>query len=217
MTADRIRAWLMIALLGVIMLGGFWVYEVMRRNSALNANNAKVRSDPDYFVEQFNFVRISSSGQTNYRVTGDRLTHFPREDEFEITQPRIIGIDQEKTPMTLRADRALVKQKIVEDDSKKPEDQIHLFDNVVLERLASSTNSPIRLETAFMVLYPDSEKMRTDKAVNMRTAQAEITAVGMRANNSQQKIELLSKVHMVIDKAPAQNNTQPASTTKKKI
>ena len=62
-----------------------------------------------------------------YRVTGQKLTHFPQEDEFEILQPRILGIDQEKTPMNIRADRAIVKQKVQEKDGGLVEDQIHLL------------------------------------------------------------------------------------------
>ena len=82
MTADRIRVWLGVALLGLVMLGSFWIYEVMRRQSEDEAANAKNRSEPDYYVENFNFVRLSQSKQTNYRVTGEKLIHYPREDEF---------------------------------------------------------------------------------------------------------------------------------------
>lgn len=216
MTADRIRVWLGVALLGLLMLGSFWVYEVMRRQSEEDLSRTKDRSEPDYFVEQFNFVRLSHSQKTNYRVTGDKLIHYPKEDEFEIIQPRIVGIDQEKMPMTMRAERAIVKQKVQEQSQDKPEDQIHLLDNVVFERAGKDGHSKIRLQTSLLVLYPDSEKMRTDKEVTMHTDYSEITAQGMRADNAQQKIEFLSKVHMVIAKPPVQQDKKPAAPVKKK-
>lgn len=216
MTADRIRVWLGVALLGLLMLGSFWVYEVMRRQSEDDLARSKDRSEPDYYVEQFNFVRLSHSQKTNYRVTGDKLIHYPKEDEFEIVQPRIVGIDQEKIPMTMRADKAIVKQKVQEPSQNKPEDQIHLIDNVVFERMKQNGHSKVRLQTPFLILYPDSEKMRTDKEVKMQTDYSEIIAIGMRADNAQQKIEFLSKVHMVIEKSPIHTDKKSAPTSKKK-
>ncbi|MBC3809427.1 LPS export ABC transporter periplasmic protein LptC [Undibacterium seohonense] len=198
MTADRIRVWLGVALLGLIMLGSFWVYEVMRRQVDDDANNRKDRSEPDYYVEQFNFVRLSQSKQTNYRVTGDRLIHFPQEDEFEIVQPRIVGIDQEKTPMTIRADRAIVKQKIQEKPESKAEDQIHLRGNVQVERSNSKLGSHLTMSTKALTLFPDTERMRTAEAVTLTTPRANLNAIGMEADNSSQKIRLLSKVQISI-------------------
>lgn len=118
--------------------------------------------------------------------------------------------------MTMRAERAIVKQKVQEQSQDKPEDQIHLLDNVVFERAGKDGHSKIRLQTSLLVLYPDSEKMRTDKEVTMHTDYSEITAQGMRADNAQQKIEFLSKVHMVIEKAPVQQDKKPAAPVKKK-
>ncbi|WMW81255.1 LPS export ABC transporter periplasmic protein LptC [Undibacterium cyanobacteriorum] len=199
MTADRIRIWLSVVLLGLVMLGGFWIYEVMRRNSEDSANSGRVRTEPDYFVEHFNFVRISQSGNTNYRVTGQKLTHFPQEDEFEIQQPRIVGIDQEKTPMNIRADRAIVKQKVQEKDGGLIEDQIHLLDNVEVVRAGSATVVEVQLNTNHLVLYPDSERMRTDQAIVLKTPSAHITAVGIEADNARQTIRFLNQLRATIN------------------
>lgn len=198
MTADRIRVWLGVALLGLVMLGSFWIYEVMRRQSEDEAANAKNRSEPDYYVENFNFVRLSQSKQTNYRVTGEKLIHYPREDEFEIVQPRIVGIDQEKTPMTIRAERAIVKQKVQEKSQSKPEDQIHMQGNVLVERSKSDQGGHLTMATNSLILFPDSERMRTSDQITMTTARANITANGMEADNSTQKIRLLNKVQISI-------------------
>lgn len=199
MNADRIRVWLLVTIMGLIMLGSFWVYEVMRRNAELAAASNKVRSAPDYFVEQFNFVRLSQSGNTNYRVTGEKLTHFPKEDEFEIIQPRIIGIDQEQTPMNIRADRAVIKQKVKEDGQAKPEDQILMLGNVLVERSATNKLAKLKLETETLTLFPDSERMKTDAPVIMTTANAVLNTLGLEANNTTQQITFPGRVNMVID------------------
>lgn len=213
MNADRIRVWLLVTLMGLIMLGSFWVYEVMRRNAELAAASNQVRSAPDYFVEQFNFVRLSQSGKTNYRVTGDKLTHFPKEDEFEITQPRIIGIDQEQTPMNIRADRAVIKQKVKEDGQAKPEDQILMLGNVLVERSATTKLAKLKLETESLTLFPDSERMKTDAPVIMTTASAVLTALGLEANNTTQQITFPGRVNMVIDNTRFQKTAVPTKLT----
>lgn len=218
MTADRIRIWLTVAVLGILMLGSFWVYEVMRRNGEDLAAGAKTRSEPDYFVEQFNFVRLSQSGKTTYRITGDKLTHFPLEDEFEILQPRIVGIDQQQTPMNMRADRAVVKQKVQVNSGERAEDQIHLHGNVVVDRAESEHGIHLNLQTAYLMLLPDSEKMSTDKEIKLKTPYSQVSALGMRAENVHQKIELLGKVRVIMDIRPpnaTEKNPVPKSSATK--
>ncbi len=199
MTADRIRIWLMVGLLGLIMLGSFWVYEVMRRNSEEQSRGNRVRTEPDYFVEHFNFVRLSQSGNTNYRVTGDKLTHYPQEDEFEITQPRIIGVDQEKTPMNIRAERALVKQKMQEEEGGRIEDQIHLLDHVEVERINHKSGITALMRTQSLTLYPDSERMKTADPISIKTPTSIITSVGLEADNATQTIKFLHQLRVTID------------------
>lgn len=209
MTADRIRVWLMVGLLGLVMLGGFWVYEVMRRNSEEQSRGNRVRTEPDYYVEHFNFVRLSQSGNTNYRVTGEKLTHYPQEDEFEITQPRIVGVDQEKTPMNIRAERALVKQKIQDDESGRIEDQIQLLDHVEVERTNYRSGITAILRTQSLTLYPDSERMKTADPISIRTPTSVITSVGLEADNATQSIKFLHQLRVTIDNK--QRHISPAT------
>lgn len=214
MNADRIRVWLLVTIMGLIMLGSFWVYEVMRRNAELAASSNQVRSAPDYFVEQFNFVRLSQSGKTNYRVTGDKLTHFPKEDEFEIIHPLIVSVDQEQTPMKIRADRAIIKQKVKEEGQTAAEDQIHMLGNVELERSRADQANYLVIKSASLILFPDSEKMKTEAEVQLNTPRANMRAVGMSADNIEQKIRLLSRVKLEIE-APSSSKPIRRSASSK--
>ena len=199
MTADRIRAWLMVAILGLITLGSFWVWEVLRRNGEDNATTPSNRSAPDYYVEQFNFIRISKTGEANYRITGQRLVHQPREDQYEITEPRIIGIDQEKTPMKVRATRAVIQQKAPSPYSNTMEDQIQLYGDVQVERSSKIRAQNILLRTSYLLFLPDQDLMRSDAAVTLSTPHSEANAIGLIVDHAKGKIELLSKVHLSIE------------------
>jgi lipopolysaccharide export system protein LptC len=69
-TIDRARIWMAIAAVGVVALGSFWLYDTVRRQGADDYNRASARLEPDYYVENFNFIKLSNNGKANYHVTG---------------------------------------------------------------------------------------------------------------------------------------------------
>ncbi|MCU6432245.1 LPS export ABC transporter periplasmic protein LptC [Undibacterium sp. Jales W-56] len=201
---DRFRIWLAVAVLAIIALGSFWVLEVLRRNDDDGNARSSARSEPDYYVEKFNFIKLSNNGQANFHVAGERLTHHPRYDNFEIQQPRINSFDEEKTPVTIRADKAIVEQKNAQGQTPslvpKESDEIHLYGNVNMERPDTTTAKFMRLQTDYLLLLPDVSIMKTDKAVTLYSGRSETHAIGMIANNATQEVQLLSKVRMSIDR-----------------
>lgn len=203
LTADRFRLWLMVALLAVIALGSFWVLEVIRRNNEEGNSRSAPRTAPDYYVENFNFVRLSNDGRTNYHILGKRMTHRPRSDDYEIEQPRINSFDDGQAPVTVIADRAVLEQKNSQSNPPKDSDEVQLFGNVSVERPDSPTSKQMRLESEYLLVLPNTNIMKTDKPVTITTARAEIHAVGMEANNATQEMQLLSKVRATISNNPA--------------
>ncbi|HTD04711.1 LPS export ABC transporter periplasmic protein LptC [Undibacterium sp.] len=203
LTADRFRLWLMVALLAVVALGSFWVLEVMRRNNEEGNSRSAPRTAPDYYVENFNFVRLSNDGKSNYHITGKRMTHRPRDDDYEIEQPRINSFDDDKTPVTVIADRAVIEQKNTPAHPAKDSDEVHLFGNVSVERPDSPTSKGMKLESEYLLLLPDINIMKTDKPVTLTSASAEIHAIGMEADNNTQEMKLLHKVRAILSRVPA--------------
>jgi lipopolysaccharide export system protein LptC len=194
LTADRFRIWLAIALLAIVAIGSFWILEAIRRSDVEGNSRASARSDPDYYVENFNFIRLSNNGQTNYRINGERMTHYPRSDGYEIQQPRIKSFSAEKTPLNIRAERGVVEQKTQEITPKREFDQIHLLGDVKVDRPKTATSNAMKLESEYLLLLPDQDSMKTDKPVKMTTDTSEVNAVGMTANNAAEQLQLLSKV-----------------------
>ncbi len=100
-TAHRLRLALMLALVGALALGSFWVLEVMRK-SAEDGMPPIARSEPDYYVENFSFVKMSPTGSARYQISGQRLTHYPLDDSYEIRQPRVHSMSETGQPMTMQ-------------------------------------------------------------------------------------------------------------------
>ncbi len=198
---DRFRIWLSIVILGIVVLCSFWVLEVMRKHDVQNTSNLQTRIEPDYYVENFNFIRLPNKGKINYRISGDRLIHRPRYDNFEILQPRINSFDENKTPLFIQADKAVIEQKNAQTAVKiapRDSDEIHLFGHAKVTRPESPTTKYMELQSDYLLLLPDLNIMKTDKAVSLFSQNTETHAVGMFANNETQEVTLLSTVHIQI-------------------
>ena len=194
LTADRFRTWLAVIVIAVLALASFWILELMRRDDTEGNSRSSARSEPDYYVEKFSFIRLPNNGQANYHITGERLSHHPLNDDFEIQQPRINSFDANKVPLNIRAERAVIEQKNLQLTPARENDQIHLQGKVQAERPESASSTYMKLETTYLLLLPNENKMKTDQAVSLITNNAEIHAIGMIADNANQQIQLLGKV-----------------------
>jgi len=210
LTIDRFRIWLAVILLGITTMGTIWVMEVIRRNADDEQNRSSARSAPDYYVEKFNFIRLSNNGKANYHITGDSLVHLPRTDNIEIKHPQINSFDQNRPPLHLRADLAIVAQKSTLVTPKRDHDEVHLYDNVSMERPEGLSSQFVQVKSDYLLLLPDEDIVKTDKPISITTGKSTSTATGMLANNSTQHLSLLSKVRIQLSKREA----APAAKTK---
>ena len=184
-SANRFRLVLVIALGAALTLGSFWALEMMRKG-ADDSTPALPRHEPDYYVEKFNFVRMSQSGQAQYNISGKRLTHNPVDDSFDIQLPVIHSLGSDRPPMTIRAQRALVN-----DDSSK----VHLYDDVHIDRPATPTAEHFHVKSDYLLVLPDDDVMQTDKPVDITLGTSTLTGTGMLANNATRELRVLSNVH----------------------
>ena len=53
----------------------------------LRRPNDVPKSEPDYIVEKFSFVRMTLAGKPRYIVSGDKLTHHPDSDIADVVRP----------------------------------------------------------------------------------------------------------------------------------
>ncbi len=198
---ERFRIWLAIVLLAVIALGTIWVMETIKRATLEQYQRSSARIQPDYYVEQFNFIKLSNDGRANYHVIGDYLFHYPRADYFEIKQARINSFAPDRSPLLLKADRIVVEPKSANLQPARPYDLIHLYENVSVLTPDKKYAQPIRMETEYLMLSPDQDLMKTDKAISLTSARLDAKAIGMIANTNSEQVELLSQVKMRLKRA----------------
>lgn len=181
----RFRFFMTLAPLVVLALASFWLYEVMRRATESDMP-APQRSEPDFYVEKFRYVKLSKTGAAQYHFAGDRMTHNPQDDSYDIVRPVMRNMSNAESPMTVRAERARVNS----DNS-----QVHLYDNVLMERPASANAEPLEVRSEYMLVLPDDDIVQTDKRVDISLGRSKLTGTGMQANNATRELRLTSNVH----------------------
>ena len=191
-TAHRLRLALMLALVGALALGSFWVLELMRKSTEDGMPHS-ARSEPDYYVENFSFVKMSPAGSARYQIAGQRLTHYPLDDSYEIRQPRVHSMGEAALPLTMQAQRARV-----EDANSK----IHLYDQVEIDRPASGTAAPFHLASEYLLFLPDDDVMQSDQTVHLTLGKSTLTGAGMFANNATRELRLSGNVRGMLQTKP---------------
>ena len=169
----------------ILALGSFWLSEVLRRE-AHDAAPRPNRSEPDFYVEKFSYVKMAKTGVAKYHFTGARLTHNPQDGSYDIEQPVVTNINEAQLPTTMRAERGQVNS-----DST----QVHLYDNVRLDRPASASADAVHVRSEYLLLLPDDDVVKTDKPVEIVTGRSKLTGTGMFANNATREFRLTSNVH----------------------
>lgn len=181
----RFRLLAILAPMVAVALGSFWLLEVTRRNAGDEAPGA-VRAEPDFYVENFNYIKIAQDGKVQYHFSGQRLTHNPQDDSYDIQHPVVVSVGNAPAPMTMRSERAHVNS-----DSS----QVHMYDNVHMDRPASADSVHMHLTSEYLLVLPDDDVMRTDKPVQINYDKSVLNGTGMFANNATREFRLASNVH----------------------
>ena len=180
----RYPALLMLAA-GALLAGlSFWALEFMRR-SGPEIQIDTARSEPDYFVENFSFVKVAVNGKAEYTISGKKLVHYPKDDSSIITMPFVKSFSALRPPMTLQAERAMINS----DHS-----QLHFYDQVKMMRPEARGSDNLTVESDYMLALPDSDIVKSDKEVVIKLGNAILMGTGLIANNALRQLTLQSKV-----------------------
>ncbi len=187
--SSRIQVTLVVLLLALLAFGSFWVLETMRRETD-DTRPELQKGEPDYTVDKFSIVRLSKSGQASYSISGDKLVHYPDSDSFEIQQPVVYSIRNDQTPMTMRAQRA-----VVEHTSNK----VHMHHQVQLIRPASRGNDAFYLDSEYLLFLPDADVVQTDQPVDIHYGRSHLSGIGMYVNNATREFRILKNARGILE------------------
>ena len=182
--ATGARVIVLIALSAAFALGSFWLVQVMQKKTEESMPD-RVRTEPDFYVEKFNFVRMAKTGEARYNLTGSEMKHYPQDDSYQIQNPVMRSYNAERLPMVSRSLRA----KVTNNNS-----EVHMYDNVHIDRPASARSQRFQLKTSYLLILPDDDVMKTPKQVELMLGTSTLNGAGMFANNATGEFSLSSNV-----------------------
>lgn len=190
---DRLAAALSVALLLALAAGTYFLAQTSLRDTGLPIARA-VTHEPDYFVEDVVFTRINARGDPVFRVSADRLLHYPDDQSSVYDKPVLVSLDPGKPRIDLRADQG---------HSSAEGEETLLTGNVVMTRAGSAKEPAMTIRTERVTVYNETEIARTDQPVRIERGESVLTGVGMEFNNAARSLRVDSRVHLTWQPPPS--------------
>lgn len=168
----------------ILALLSFWALEMTRR-SGDDMPAERVRTEPDYYVDNFSYIKVAASGTAEYVIKGARLIHHPADDSSTIEQPFVKNYSTERLPMTLRARRA----KVNADHS-----ELHLYEQVRMDRPEARGTDNLSIESEYMLVLPDADQVKSNQRVTIKLGDSTLIGTGLLADNAQHQLTLHNRV-----------------------
>ena len=148
------------------------------------------RTGPDAFVSGMRLDVMDTGGQLRYRVTADRMTHYPHVEQLELQRPYIDLQQANGNTWHISAETGKTT------DSG---DLVKLLGKVDI--LRSGVAGPLRVRTRDLLLKPEQAYATTDKAATITVPGHRLEAVGLEADLNNDTLELHHRVRGRIDAA----------------
>jgi lipopolysaccharide export system protein LptC len=189
---DRFAAVVSLLLLACLAAGSYYLAEISRR-FAIEPGQASLRHEPDYFVEGLVFTRVSARGDPAFRLSAERMVHYPDDQAAEYTRPEVVSLDPARPQLRVVSDRGRSGSDGVE---------THLDGNVVMTREAGDGDPAMTIRTDHVVIYSDTEIAKTDRPVTIERGGSTLTGVGMQFDNPARSLTVDSQVRGIWQPPP---------------
>ncbi|MDR2300150.1 MAG: LPS export ABC transporter periplasmic protein LptC [Comamonas sp.] len=198
--SDKASLYLPVLIMGLLALGTWWLV----RNApkpAVSASEKVVRHDPDYFLKDFVIKSFEASGRLKTRLAGSTGEHFPDTDTLEIEAPRMLSITPDGRRTVGQSLRAL---------SNADGSEVQMFGDAVIHREPVPASAgqkavpPMQIESEFLQVWPNDERISTHKPVVMTRGADRFTGDSMQYTHLDQIMQMQGRVKGVIQPSKAQ-------------
>jgi lipopolysaccharide export system protein LptC len=176
---DVLTAYLPLLLMVLLALGTWWL--VKNSPQPIKAREpAAARADPDYTMNGFEVQRFARDGRLKLRLEGRQLRHFPDTDRTEIDEVTIRAYAPDGRETVSTARRALANGDATE---------VQLLGGAQV-RSRTPAGEPVAIDSEFLHLFTDTERVRTHLPVQVRVGPNDLRAGGLDFDNLAQLLEL---------------------------
>ena len=191
---DKASMYLPVLIMGLLALGTWWLVRNAPKPIVSGAEKV-VRHDPDYFLKDFVIKNFEASGRLKNRLNGATGEHFPDTDTLEVYDARMLSFTPDGRKTVGSSNRAL---------SNGDGSEIQMFGQAVIQRepvpaTATQKALPVmRLESEFLQIWPNDERVSTNKAVVMTRGNDRFTGDSMQYAHLDQILQMQGRVKGVI-------------------
>ena len=189
---DTVSTYLPLLLMAMLALGTWWL---VKNTPLFEADRAAapLRHEPDYTMTQFMVQRFGPNGAMRVQIEGDAMRHYPDTNTFEIDNPRIRAIGDDRRVTTATARSALSNR----DGS---EVQLSGGAHVVREAVATekASEQAIDFRGEFLHYFQFSERLRSHLPVVVTQGGTEVRADAMAYDNLSRMLDLKGHVRAVL-------------------
>ncbi len=171
-----------LAVLALALLAAWSIWWLRHLQTAPPPGRTASAHRIDYTMEKFDVTAMDASGNPQYHLQADSMTHYADDDSSEFVRPRIEYIAKNSTDLRLEGERGWMASQ---------GDEIRLLGAVRIEGFAKQ---PFTLLTRDVSFKPDDSVAETQAAVVLTTAGVRVSAVGLRVDIDQERVQLLAKV-----------------------
>ena len=198
-TGDKATLYLPALLMGLLALGTWWLVRNAPEPVGSGQQKAQVH-EPDYFMQDFSIKSFDAAGRLKSRLVGTVGRHYPDTDTLEVDDARMFSVSPDGRTTVGTARQAL---------SNADGSEVQLFGDAVITReavaaAAGKKASPaMKVESDFLQIWPNEERISTNKPVVLTRGDDRFTGDGMQYENLDQILQLNGRVKGVIQPAQA--------------
>ncbi len=189
---DRFSLYLPVLLMGLLALGTWWLVRNAPQVQAPRPASA-LRHQPDYVMKGFSVKSFDASGRLQSEVQGTVARHYPYTDTLEVDAVRLRSLAADGRLVRATADRAL---------SNADGSEVQLHGNAVVVREAPSIQGKraprMEFRGEFLHVWPDLERVRSDKPVQLMRGNDRFTAESMEYDHLDNVLTLRGRVRGVL-------------------
>jgi LPS export ABC transporter protein LptC len=136
---------------------------------------ATLQAEYDYYISGMVLDRFLPDNFHNYRLTADRVTHFPVGSISVMDNPALHWFDVDTNPWHITA-----RNGVFYPDDSETGDRLQLREQVVASS-ATENGMPLRITSDSLQVMPDQQEISTEDSVTLVSGNAHLTGIGLHA------------------------------------
>jgi len=179
------KAILLLVLLLVVATSWFF-----RRQDGISDMAAVTENGPDAYADAVTIRVMNTAGKPVYHMRAERMAWYPDADRLTLKHPQLD---------VTRPDGARWRLNAEQGRTGRAGDPIWLTGEVIIERLASALQNPLKIVTSDVMVKPDARMAETAQAARVDGTGYRFDTQGLTADFSANRLELHSQVRGNID------------------